>query len=47
MRMLSGVGLAQDFWVEAVETTRYLVNMSHSLVLFDMTPNEVWFGKKF
>jgi hypothetical protein len=32
--------------VEAVNTTRYLVNMSPSSVLVDTTPNEVWFGKK-
>jgi hypothetical protein len=44
--MLSGVGLAQEFWVEAVDTARYLVNMSPSSVLVDMTPHEVWSGKK-
>jgi hypothetical protein len=45
--MLSSVGLAQELWAEAVETARYLVNMSLSLALFDTTPNEVWFGKTF
>jgi hypothetical protein len=44
--MLSGVGLAQEFWEEAVETARYLVNMSPSLALVDTTPNEVWSGNK-
>jgi hypothetical protein len=39
--MLSGVGLAQESWVEAVQTTRYLVNMSHSSVSVEMTPNGV------
>jgi hypothetical protein len=43
--MLSGVGLAQEFWAEAVDTAKYLVNMSPSSVLVDMTPHEVWFGK--
>jgi transposase InsO family protein len=43
--MLSGLGLAQEFWVEAVGTTKYLVNMSHSLMLVDMTPHEVWSDK--
>jgi hypothetical protein len=43
--MLSGVGLTQEFMVEAVETPRYLVNMSTSLVLVDMNPNEVWSSK--
>jgi hypothetical protein len=28
--MLSGVGLTQELWVDAVDTTRYLVNMSPS-----------------
>jgi len=42
--MLSGAALAQEFWVEAVDTACYLVNRSPSLVLFDMTPHEVWFG---
>jgi hypothetical protein len=27
------------------DTARYLVNMSPSLTLADMTPNEVWSGK--
>lgn len=31
--MLSGVGLGQEFWVEAVESTCYLVNRSPSSVL--------------
>jgi hypothetical protein len=44
--MLSGVGLTQEFWVEVVDTARYLVNMSPFSTLVDMTPNEVWSGKK-
>jgi hypothetical protein len=44
--MLSGVGLAQEFWAEAVETARYLMNMSPSLALVNTNPNEVWLGKK-
>jgi hypothetical protein len=43
--MLSGVGITQEFWVEAVDTAKYLVNMSPSSALVDMTPHEVWFGK--
>jgi hypothetical protein len=43
--MLSGVGLAQEFWAEAVDTTKYLVNRSPSSMLVDLTPHEVWFGK--
>ena len=44
--MLSGVGLGQEFWVEAMETTFYLVNRSPSSTLEDKTPQEVWTGKK-
>ena len=43
--MLSGAGLAQEFSAEAVDPARYLVNMSPSSTLVDMTPNEVWYGK--
>jgi hypothetical protein len=42
--MLSGARLTQEFWAEAIETARYLVNMSLSSTLVDTTPNEVWFG---
>jgi hypothetical protein len=43
--MLSGVGIAQEFWAEAVDTTKYMANMSPSSVLVDMTPHKVWSGK--
>eukprot|EP00253_Pinus_taeda_P036335 PITA_36335 len=44
--MLSGAGLGQEFWVEAVDIACYLVNRSPSSVLEDKTPQEVWTGKK-
>jgi hypothetical protein len=44
-RMLSGVGLAQEFRAEVVETARYMVNMSPSSMLVNTTPNEVWSSK--
>eukprot|EP00253_Pinus_taeda_P021890 PITA_21890 len=44
--MLSGVGLGQEFWAKAMDTTCYLVNRSPSSVLEDKTPQEVWTGKK-
>jgi hypothetical protein len=44
--MLSGAGLTQQLWVEAVDTARNMVNMSPSPMLVEMTPNEVWSGKK-
>eukprot|EP00253_Pinus_taeda_P025487 PITA_25487 len=44
--MLSGVGLGQEFWAEAMDTTCYLVNRSPSSALEDKTLQEVWTGKK-
>eukprot|EP00253_Pinus_taeda_P027032 PITA_27032 len=44
--MLSGAGLGQEFWAEAVDTACYLVNRSRSSALEDKTPQEVWTGKK-
>ena len=44
--MLSCAGLGQEFWAEAVDTARYLINRSPSSALEDKTPQEVWTGKK-
>eukprot|EP00253_Pinus_taeda_P010377 PITA_10377 len=44
--MLSGAGLGQEFWEEAMDTACYLVNKSPSSSLEDKTPQEVWTGKK-
>jgi hypothetical protein len=44
--MLSGAGLEQEFWAEAVSTTCHLVNRSPSSALDDTTPHEVWSGNK-
>jgi transposase InsO family protein len=33
--MLSGARLTQEFWAKVVETAKYLLNRSPSLVLFD------------
>jgi hypothetical protein len=43
--MLSGARIGQEFWVEPVETAKYLLNMSPSSALVDMNPHEVWSGK--
>jgi hypothetical protein len=43
--MLNGAELGQEFWVEAVGTTCYLVNQSPSLALDDKNPHEVWTEK--
>jgi hypothetical protein len=44
--MLSGVGITQEFWAEAVDTAKYLLNISPSSVLVDTNPHGVWFDKK-
>jgi hypothetical protein len=44
--MLNGARLRQEFLVEAVGTTCYLVNRIPSSALDDKNPHEVWFGKK-
>jgi len=44
--ILSGAGLGQEFWAEAVDAACYLVNRSLSSALEDKTPQEVWTGKK-
>jgi hypothetical protein len=44
--MLTGVGIAQEFWAEAVDTTKYILNISPSSTLVDMNLHEVWWGKK-
>jgi hypothetical protein len=46
MSMLSGAELGQEFWVEAIGTTCYLVNQSPSSALDDKTSHEVWTSKK-
>ena len=44
--MFNNVGLGQEFWVEVVETTCYLIKRLLSTTLEDKTPQEVWTGKK-
>ena len=44
--MLSGAGIGQELWAEAVGTACYLVNRSSSSALGDKTPQEVWTGKE-
>lgn len=44
--MLSAIGLEKKFWVEAVMTTRYLINRSPTTPLVYKTLKEVWFSKK-
>ena len=44
--MLSGAGIGQEFWAEAVGTACYLVNRSPSSALDDKTPQEVLTGKE-
>ena len=44
--MLSGAGLEQRFWAEAMATVCYLVNRSPTSALVGKTPMEVWSSKK-
>ena len=44
--MLSDAYLSQDYWVEAVNTTCYVVNRSSMTALVDKTPYEAWDGKR-
>lgn len=44
--MLSGVGLEQKFWAEAVATACYLINRSPIATLVEKTPMEAWSSKK-
>ena len=43
--MLNDAGLSQDYWVEAIDTTCYLVNKSLTLALVEKTQYESWPGK--
>ena len=44
--MLSGVGLEQRFWAEAMATACYLINRSPTSALVGKTPMEVWSDEK-
>jgi hypothetical protein len=44
--ILNGVGITQEFWEEAFNTAKYILNVCPSSVLFDTTPHEVWSHKK-
>ena len=43
--MLSNVGLGKEFWVEAVNTTVYLINKEPSSPLDFEVLEEKWLGK--
>ena len=44
--MLRSVGIGQELWAEAVETSCYLVKRSPTSTFIDKTPQEIWIGKK-
>jgi len=44
--MLSGAGLSQELWVEAIDTVCYLVNRSSTTALVDKTPYEAWDSRR-
>ena len=43
--MLNDAGLSQDYWVEVVDTTCYVVNKSSMSTLVNKTPYEDWASK--
>ena len=44
--MLQMEGLSNNFWVEAVSTSIYLLNISPTKAVMNKTPFEAWYGKK-
>ena len=44
--MMAESGVAQSLWAEAINTAVYLRNRCPTKVLNDVTPYEVWFGRK-
>ena len=42
--MLSNAKLLKEFWVEVVNSTYYLVNISLSIIISCKILEEVWFG---
>ena len=44
--MLSGAGLEQKFWAEALAIACYLINRSPTSALVEKTPMEAWSNKK-
>lgn len=44
--MLKGKNLPNEFWVEAVNTIVYILNMSPTKVVQNMIPYEAWFKRK-
>ncbi|KAK3031457.1 hypothetical protein RJ639_036517 [Escallonia herrerae] len=43
--MLSNVRLLKEFWIEAINTTTYLINRSPSTAIDCKAPKEIWSGK--
>jgi hypothetical protein len=43
--MFNGVGLAKELWARAVDTAKYILNMSPSTVIVDTIPHELWSSK--
>ena len=44
--MLHSQGLGQEFWAEAVCNAPYTRNRCPTRVVYGMTPEEAWSGKK-
>lgn len=44
--ILQAKGLPNQFWVEAVATSVYLLNLSPTRVVMNQIPYEAWYGRK-
>jgi hypothetical protein len=44
--MLTGKRLPHNFWAEAVATAVYLLNITPTKAVFNITPYEAWHGRK-
>ncbi|KAJ4789254.1 polyprotein [Rhynchospora pubera] len=44
--MLKSKGMPNQFWAEAVATAVYILNISPTKAVMNMTPFEAWFGRK-
>jgi hypothetical protein len=44
--MLKTKNLPKEFWAEVVATAIYILNLSSTKAVMNITPFEAWFGRK-